>query len=124
MHRFYQEQYQIDHGMQDKYVTGSDAVGLTMGYYDTTQLPIWQYLHSAGAPSYVIADNFFQGGFGGSFLNHQVLVAGAGADLRQRRQERGDDGMLDRHRQLRPPLSGRLERLPEHAIRSTSRPAP
>ncbi len=68
----------------------------------------------SGAPSYVIADNFFQGGFGGSFLNHQVLVAGAGTDLRQRRQERGDDGMLDRHRQLRPPLSGRLERLPEH----------
>ena len=26
-------------------------------------------------PDDVIADNFFQGGFGGSFLNHQVLVA-------------------------------------------------
>jgi acid phosphatase len=76
VHRFYQEQYQIDHGMQDKYVTGSDAAGLTMGYYDATQLPIYKYLHSSGAPSYVIADNFFQGAFGGSFLNHQALVAG------------------------------------------------
>lgn len=75
VHRFYQEQYQIDGGKQDRYVTGSDAVGLTMGYYDTTQLPIYQYLHGPNAPQYVIADNFFQGAFGGSFLNHQVLVA-------------------------------------------------
>jgi phospholipase C len=75
VHRFYQEQYQLDGGRQDRYVTGSDAVGLTMGYYDTTQLPIYKYLHGEGAPNYVIADNFFQGAFGGSFLNHQVLVA-------------------------------------------------
>ncbi|MGH3429019.1 MAG: alkaline phosphatase family protein [Terriglobales bacterium] len=85
VHRFYQEQYQIDEGKQDRYVTGSDAVGLTMGYYDTTRLPIYRYLHGQDAPSYVIADNFFQGGFGGSFLNHQVLIAAqapifAGAD--------------------------------------------
>jgi acid phosphatase len=75
VHRFYQEQYQLDGGRQDRYVTGSDAVGLTMGYYDTTNLPIYQFLHSSGAPHYVITDNFFQGAFGGSFLNHQVLVA-------------------------------------------------
>jgi acid phosphatase len=75
VHRFYQEQYQLDGGKQDRYVTGSDAVGLTMGVYDTKQLPIWQYLHGAGAPHYVIADHFFQAAFGGSFLNHQYLVA-------------------------------------------------
>ena len=75
VHRFYQEQYQIDGGKQDRYVTGSDAVGLTMGRYETTTLPIYQYLHSKGAPNYVVADNFFQGAFGGSFLNHQYLVA-------------------------------------------------
>ena len=46
VHRFYQEQYQLDGGKQDRYVTGSDAVGLTMGRYDTTALPIYQYLHS------------------------------------------------------------------------------
>ena len=100
--------------MQDRYVTGSDAVGLTMGYYDTTQLPIWQYLHSAGAPNYVIADNFFQGALRRIVPEPPGARCCAGTDLRQRRQERGDDGMLDRHRQLRPPLSGRLERLPEH----------
>jgi phospholipase C len=75
VHRFYQEQYQLDGGRQDRYVTGSDAVGLTMGVYDTRQLPIYRYLHSAGAPKYVIADRFFQAAFGGSFLNHQYLVA-------------------------------------------------
>ncbi len=75
VHRFYQEQYQIDGGKQDRYVTGSDAVGLTMGRYETTSLPIYRYLHSKSAPNYVIADNFFQGAFGGSFLNHQWLIA-------------------------------------------------
>jgi phospholipase C len=75
VHRFYQEQYQINGGKQNRYVTGSDASGLTMGHYDTTQLPIYRYLHSPNAPRYMIADNFFQGAFGGSFLNHQVLVA-------------------------------------------------
>ena len=75
VHRYYQEQYQIDGGKMDRYVTGSDAVGLAMGYYDTRKLPIYAYLHSPGHPNYVVADNFFQAAFGGSFLNHQWLVA-------------------------------------------------
>jgi acid phosphatase len=75
VHRFYQEQFQIDGGRQDRYVQGSDAVGLVMGYYDTTQLPIYQYLHGNHSPNYVVADHFFQGMFGGSFLNHQGLIA-------------------------------------------------
>jgi acid phosphatase len=77
VHRYYQEQYQLDGGRQDRYVTGSDAVGLTMGHYDTTALPIYEYLHAPGHPSYAIADDFFQAAFGGSFLNHQWLIAGA-----------------------------------------------
>ena len=75
VHRFYQEKYQIDGGKQDRYTTGSDAVGLTQGVYETRKLPIYRYLHSKGAPKYVIADHFFQGAFGGSFLNHQWLIA-------------------------------------------------
>lgn len=75
VHRFYQEQYQLDGGKQDRYTTGSDAIGLTQGRYSTQQLPIWQYLHGDGAPNYVLADHFFQGAFGGSFLNHQYLIA-------------------------------------------------
>jgi len=37
-------------------------------------LPIYAYLHQPGHPHYAIADNFFQGAFGGSFLNHQFLI--------------------------------------------------
>jgi acid phosphatase len=77
VHRFYQEQYQLNNGLQNRYTTGSDAVGLTQGYYDTKSLPIYEYLHSAGHPKYAIADDFFQSAFGGSFLNHQWLIAAA-----------------------------------------------
>ena len=75
VHRFYQEQYQLDAGKQDRYTVGSDVAGMTQGYYDTTQLPIWQYLHGVGAPNYVIEDNMFQGAFGGSYANHQELIS-------------------------------------------------
>jgi acid phosphatase len=77
VHRFYQEQYQLNGGRQNRYVTGSDSIGLTMGTYDTRQLPIYAYLHATGHPDYAIADNFFQAAFGGSFLNHQWLIAAA-----------------------------------------------
>ena len=75
VHRFYQEPYQLDGGRQDRYVTGSDAIGLTMGVYDTRSLPIYAYLHQPGHPGYAISDAFFQAAFGGSFLNHQWLIA-------------------------------------------------
>src|SRR5436853_3548931 len=77
VHRFYQEQYQLNNGAQNRYTTGSDAVGLTQGYYNTQALPIHQYLHQDDHPHYAIADNFFQAAFGGSFLNHQWLIAAA-----------------------------------------------
>jgi phospholipase C len=77
VHRFYNEQYQLNGGAQNRYPTASDADGLTQGYYDTRNLPIYRYLHEPGHPPYAIADNFFQAAFGGSFLNHQWLVAAA-----------------------------------------------
>src|SRR5437870_3220508 len=64
VHRFYQEQYQLNNGQQNRYTTGSDAVGLTQGYYDTRALPIYKYLHGDDHPKYAIADNFFHGAFG------------------------------------------------------------
>jgi phospholipase C len=75
VHRFYQEQYQLDNGKQDRYTQGSDAVGLTQGYYNTQALPIYQYLHGNNHPAYAVADDFFQAAFGGSYLNHQWLIA-------------------------------------------------
>jgi acid phosphatase len=69
VHRYYQEQVQIDGGKMDKFVTVSDAKGLAVGYYPTSQLPV-----AAEAANYVLQDNFFHAAFGGSFLNHQWLV--------------------------------------------------
>jgi acid phosphatase len=77
VHRFYQEQFQLHGGHQDRYALGSDAAGLVMGVYDTKALPIYAYLHQPGHPKYAILDNFFQAAFGGSFLNHQWLIAAA-----------------------------------------------
>ena len=59
---------------KDRYTTGSDAVGLTMGTYDTRRCRSTGTC-TAGAPHYAIADDFFQAAFGGSFLNHQWLIA-------------------------------------------------
>jgi len=74
-HKYYQEQYQLHGGKLDRYVTGSDAIGLALGVYGTEGLPIYRYFQGIGAPRHVIADHFFQAAFGGSFLNHQWLVA-------------------------------------------------
>ena len=75
VHRFYQEQYQIDGGKQDRYTTGSDAVGLTQGVYGTRSCRSTATCTARARRSTSIADNFFQGAFGGSFLNHQWLIA-------------------------------------------------
>ncbi len=77
VHRYYSEQFQLNGGKQNRYALGSDAAGLVMGIYDTTALPIYKYLHQPAHPHYAIADDFFQGAFGGSFLNHQWLVSAA-----------------------------------------------
>jgi phospholipase C len=68
-HLFYQNQMQIDGGRNDKFVAYADSGGLVMGHYDGSKLPMWNI-----AKKYVLADNFFQGAFGGSFLNHFELV--------------------------------------------------
>jgi phospholipase C len=69
VHRFYQEQYQIDHGRMDKFIAWSDAAGLVMSYYDATNMPEGRL-----AQQYVLADSFFHAAFGGSFLNHFWLI--------------------------------------------------
>jgi len=69
VHRYYQEQMQIDGGKMDKFVLDSDAAGLVMGYYDTAKLPLAEY-----ARQFTLADNFFHAAFGGSVLNHFWLI--------------------------------------------------
>ncbi|WP_293765611.1 acid phosphatase [uncultured Aquitalea sp.] len=69
VHRFYNNQMQINGGANDKFAAYSDAGGLAMGYYDGSGMEMWRL-----AREYVLADHFFMGAFGGSFLNHQYLI--------------------------------------------------
>ena len=73
LHRYYQEQMQIDGGKMDKYALyNSNSAGLSQGYYKTSLLPLL-----AIAQKYTLCDNFYHSAFGGSFLNHQWLIASA-----------------------------------------------
>ncbi|HVO29309.1 MAG TPA: alkaline phosphatase family protein, partial [bacterium] len=72
VHRFAQEQMQINAGAMNKFAAWSDAKGLSMGYYHTSDLPL-----AMEAKRYTLCDHFFHAAFGGSFLNHIWLVAAA-----------------------------------------------
>lgn len=73
LHRYYQEQMQIDGGKMDKYALyNSNSAGLSQGYYTTSLLPLLPI-----AQKYTLCDNFYHSAFGGSFLNHQWLIAAA-----------------------------------------------
>jgi phospholipase C len=72
VHRFYQEQMQINGGMMNNFVSISNARGMTMGYFHTMDLPL-----ATVAKTYTLCDHFFHGAFGGSFLNHIWLIAAA-----------------------------------------------
>lgn len=69
VHRFYQHQMQINGGRNNMFAAWSDVGGLAMGYYDGSPMKLWKL-----AQQYTLADNYFQGAFGGSFLNHFWLV--------------------------------------------------
>ncbi|WP_460527388.1 acid phosphatase [Chitinimonas naiadis] len=72
VHSFYQNQMQINGGKNDQFVAWGDSGGMVMGYYSETaqNLNMWQI-----ARQYTLCDNFFMGAFGGSYLNHQFLIA-------------------------------------------------
>ncbi len=69
IHAFYQNQMQINGGKNDMFAAWSNVGGQTMGYFDGSRMALWNV-----AKKYALADNFFQGAFGGSFLNHQYLI--------------------------------------------------
>jgi len=68
-HRFYENQMEINGGKNDMFAAWADAGGLTMGHFDYSGSALYKL-----AQDYVLADNFFEGAFGGSFLNHQYLI--------------------------------------------------
>jgi acid phosphatase len=69
IHAFYHQQEQINGGHNNMFAAMSTVGGYTMGHFDGSQLKLWQW-----AREYTLADNFFMGAFGGSFLNHQWLI--------------------------------------------------
>ena len=68
-HRFFENQMAIDGGKNDMFAAWEDAGGLTMGHFDYSGSALYRL-----ARQYTLADEFFEGAFGGSFLNHQYLI--------------------------------------------------
>lgn len=78
VHRYYEEQVQIDGGKMDRFIAGThaspDAGGLVMGLYANdvaSKTKMW-----ALSQQYSLLDNFYHSAFGGSFLNHAFLACG------------------------------------------------
>jgi len=69
-HEFFIHQIQINDGRNDKFVLYSGVGALAMGYYNMENSYFWKL-----AKEYVLSDQFYQSAYGGSFLNHQWLIA-------------------------------------------------
>jgi acid phosphatase len=120
-HRFFEHQMQIDGGKNDGYAAWSDAGGLALGHYDYSASSLYKL-----AREFVLADNFFQGAFGGSFLNHQYLICACapeypGADLVRARpsitllDEDGSGHFLPRLKMANNPPASALDEPPRFA---------
>ncbi|RKE37341.1 acid phosphatase [Paraburkholderia sp. BL23I1N1] len=72
IHRFYQNQMQINAGRNNQFAAWGDSGGLVMGHYRNSAdtLRLWNL-----AQQYTLCDNFFMAAFGGSWLNHIFLIA-------------------------------------------------
>lgn len=69
-HLFFTEQKQIHRGKMDRFAFWSDAKALSMGFYHTMSLPVPKVV-----VDFTLLDHFHHAAFGGSFLNHQWLIA-------------------------------------------------
>jgi phospholipase C len=87
VHRFATEQLQIDNGKidtssatysNDRFVIYSDNKTAVLSQFNATNLP-----EGLLAQQYTMDDNFFHAAYGGSFLNHQFLVAAAAPEWNQ-----------------------------------------
>src|SRR5262245_492580 len=69
IHQYYQNREQINGGKNNKFVALTNVGAWVMGYFDGSSMKMWKW-----AQEYTLADHFFMGAFGGSYLNHQYLV--------------------------------------------------
>ena len=102
-HNFYQNQMQIDGGKNDMFAAWADSGGMVMGIFTGNQdkLPLWKV-----AQKYTMADHWFQGAFGGSFLNHQYLIASSApvdnSTVKRTLVPQLDDGAFGYHLSVKP----------------------
>ena len=68
-HLYYQNREQINGGANNKFASMANVGGWVMGYFDGSQMKMWKW-----AQEYTLADHFFMGVFGGSFMNHIYLA--------------------------------------------------
>src|SRR5882762_4535729 len=92
IHNYYQNREQINGGANNKFVALTTVGAWTMGYFDGSGMKLWQW-----AREYTLADHFFMGAYGGSYLNHLWLVCActprweaAPASLRAQVDEQGN----------------------------------
>src|SRR4051794_38197004 len=104
IHAFFHNQEQINGGRNNMFAAMSTVGGWTMGYYDTSRMRLWQW-----ATQYTLADNFFMGAFGGSYLNHQSLVCASAPP-----QAKAPEGM-----RARLDADGKLTKTPESPSSAT-----
>jgi acid phosphatase len=74
MHRFFNQQHQINGGRMDHFAAYSDNPGLVLTYYDRAAVPTTEPAIAHYARQYVLADRFFHAAFGDSWLNHFWLL--------------------------------------------------
>ena len=69
IHNYYQNREQINGGKNNMFVAMTTVGAWAMGYFDGSKMKVWKW-----AREYTLADHFFMGAFGGSYLNHQWLI--------------------------------------------------
>jgi acid phosphatase len=69
VHAYYHNREQINGGKNNMFAAMSNVGGWVMGYFLGDTMRVWQW-----AKEYTLADNFFMGAFGGSYLNHVWLI--------------------------------------------------
>src|SRR3954454_17149970 len=69
IHAYFQNREQIAGGKNNKFVALTNVGAWTMGYFDGSQMRLWQW-----AKEYTLADHFLMGAFGGSNLTHIWLL--------------------------------------------------
>jgi acid phosphatase len=98
IHVFWHNKEQINGGANNMFAAMSTVGGWAMGYYDSSSLKLWRW-----AQEYTLADHFFMGAFGGSYLNHQYLICACAP-----RHESAPESM-----RVKLDAGGRLQKLPD-----------